>query len=358
MSLAVSDWTNMCVLIRLSVLCLFLATANAAWAKSPASIQQAETAYREVDFSRTREVAKEALSRGSHKPRDTERLYFLLAMSAAALGEEDEAKAAFTALIGINPDTRLEKSLSPKLRGPYAEALGFWKSIDEKLDARATFSDDQKQLIVEVTDPADMVRALGVRSRRAGGRYTATKVKVVKGEPVIVSIPSKNAPREFLLVLLDEHGNALRTVGTAARPIQLPPRQTSREPIKTALEKEPSGAKGSTGRFLGSVVLTLGAVGAGAAVPFHLDREDKASQWNSAACEAPLGRSRGDQCAGIERDMNRSEQRMLILYGAGGALMAGGLVTLLLSSPPSAERASSRFGCMLGATTVHCSASF
>ncbi len=79
----------------------------------------------------------------------------------------------------------------------------------------------------------------------------------------------------------------------------------------------------------------LGVVAAGAGVVFHLEREDRAKEWNGVGCEEP-GSSRTEQCAGVDEDRKRAENLAIGLYAGGGALLVSSLVTLLVAphDPP------------------------
>lgn len=333
-----------------------VASASGAQAQHDPHAKQAEAAYREVDFARTRELAKMALEAGNNTVRQTERLYFLLGMASATLGEENEAREAFTALLAINPKARLEKNLSPKLRGSYSEALGFWNSTSERLGANVGLNDSGNELVIEISDPTEMVSGASIQSRGPTRRFSKLVREVVKGEPMVVALPQKAPPIEFIVTLLDEYGNALKALGSTAKPLRF--ERSKERDWGVARATQPPESKGSAGRWIGGVAVALGAVGVGAAIPFHLDREEQASTWNGNACEAPVGLTRGEQCSAINSEVEKNEQRMLILYGAGGALLTGGIVTLLLSGPPSERPSEVGLTCGPGLAALFCRGRF
>ncbi len=311
--------------------------------------KQAEVAYAAVDFSRTRELATSALIQGGNSVRQTERLYFLLGIADAALGQNSEARNAFIALLAINPKLHLDQTLSPKLRAPYAEAVGFWSSSSEKLTATATTSASGDSLVVEISDPVDMVKLVAVQSRAAGEDFKTTVHPVDSSHELGIPLGSR---QEFVINLLDEHKNAIFQLGSRPKPLRfLPKRDELRPPPEVPHEKS------SSLTIVGGVLTTLGAVGLGSAIPFHLERNQKANEWNSGACEAPVGLSRAQQCPTVNRALEKAEERATVLYATGGALLTGGFLTLLLA-PNAQEATGQALACEASFTSVLCTGHF
>jgi len=81
----------------------------------------------------------------------------------------------------------------------------------------------------------------------------------------------------------------------------------------------------------------LGLVAGGVSTAMYFKREAAARDWNGPGGENP-GATRAEQCGKID-DRRRSAERLSIGFGAaGGTLLVGGLVTLLLA--PSTKRTS------------------
>ncbi len=318
--------------------------------QADSTAKQAEVAYAAVDFDRTRELATAALIRGGNSVRQTERLYFLLGIADAALGQNAEARNAFIALLAINPDLHLDRTLSPKLRAPYAEALGFWRSSSARLAATATPNRSGDELLVEISDPVDMVKLVAVQSRAAGDDF-ATNFHAAGGRREL-SLPLGNR-REFVISLLDEHKNAIFQLGSRVKPLRFLPKKDEVKPPPEIAHQQ----HGSTMTFVGGVLTTLGAVSVGSAIPFHLERNQKAKEWNSGACEAPSGLSRKEQCPAIDASREKAEQRAIVLYATGGALLAGGFITLLLA-PNAQEGTSHALACEASFTSLLCTGHF
>ena len=96
-------------------------------------MEQAERAYREVDFPRQRALALQALEQGNGDPARVAQIYRLLGIAHAVLGEPEAAKEAFARLLELEPGIELERSLSPRVRSPYLEARGEWDVAGEHL---------------------------------------------------------------------------------------------------------------------------------------------------------------------------------------------------------------------------------
>src|SRR3954452_12992112 len=110
---------------RATALGLMLACATTtARGETSSALAAAEAAYVAVDFDGTRSASENALNEGNHDPTETLRLYTLLGIATATLGQEAEAREAFRRVLGIDPEAGLDKELSPKIRSPYLEVRG------------------------------------------------------------------------------------------------------------------------------------------------------------------------------------------------------------------------------------------
>src|SRR5262245_51490176 len=104
-------------------LSLVLASATAR-AEEQSPLARAEAAYVAVDFESTQSLAKDALVAGGNDPTSTLRIYTLLGISAAAMGDEAAAREAFRQVVALDPLGHLDKTLSPKIRSPYLDVRG------------------------------------------------------------------------------------------------------------------------------------------------------------------------------------------------------------------------------------------
>jgi hypothetical protein len=316
----------------LAALALSLAwgAASPAFARDT-SLQEAERAYGSVDFAETFTLAEAALAEGGHSPRETARLYLLLGISAAALDKEDAAREAFSVVIALDPEVKLEQNLSPKIRAPYLEARGAFAG---RTRIQAALSAGSGAITIALSGSLETVRGVELAFRPKGG----ADFEVERLEPaaeLTFQPPAEAAEVEVALRLVDSHDNSLFDVGTRTSPRAFVLRRNPERHVHTP----PSAPRETVNRtpyhVTAAVLAGLGVVAAGAGVVFHLEREDRAEEWNGAGCEEP-GSSRADQCAGVDEDRRRAENLAIGLYAGGGALLVSSLVTLLVAphDPP------------------------
>jgi len=329
-----------------------LATTSLARAEDASTaLAAAERAYQDVDFAATREAAQRALEAGGAVPEQTARLHVLLGISAAALGDADEAKQHFIAALAVDPEFKLDKSLSPKIRDPYLQAQGYWSAAGERLALRATPSGDSGHLVVKLHDAASLVAKIKL-DWGAAGSQDRTQLTLEPGALVRFEVPPPLRERDYEYVLraLDRYGNVLSELGSDADPMLVrhaPPARSAPTTAPRARSYLLPVALGVTG---------LGAVAVG--VVFNVKREQSAHTWNSSSCEQP-GATRLEQCSSVNDRIHSNERLAVGFYAGGGALIAGSIISLIVGRPPREpnERASA-LGCALTGPGVSCRGSF
>jgi hypothetical protein len=319
-----------------SALSLGVALARVAWAE-PTAVAEAERAYADVDFDRAHELSSEALQDGGHSVEETRRLYTLLGISGAALGREDVARRAFVRVLLSDPDSKLDQSLSPKIRAPYLEARGEWASATSERGLRATFRIEGDDAVIALFDPMNAVESVLVSLERSGSSERQTKRYPRKSEFRL----QVGAVRAYELKLLDEHGN---TLWEASGDVKAR-RTTSELPVRTASTE--LAAPDPTPYYVVAGAFGITAVGAGVGGALYFaERERLANEWNSSACEEP-GSTRAEQCAGVDQRRERAELYSAGLFALSGTFLVAGLVTLAIA-PGTREERRDR------ARTVHC----
>lgn len=360
--------TKICT--RLTAGAVAAALAISSLATTPARAEEdplkaAEAAYQKIDFDGTLENARKALKAGGNEPKRVARIYYLLGLAHATKQNPDEARDAFVRMIAIAPDMQIEKSLSPRLRSPYLEARGYWASRPEKLGAEPKLNVDDSKLIVGVTDPASMVDRVRVRTRlKPGGDYREAVEK--PGDEVVVTVPglAQRGRVQFNIALLDEHGNVLWRSGTDGAPEAL---GTLRQKDAAGPRRDRTPARPADGgsdptpfHVLAGTAAALGVISIGVAVPFHLKRESEAKDWNGAECEQAVGQTRAEQCGDVDDRRESAEQRAVLFYALGSALVTAGFITWLAapSSKPEKPAASAGVRCGAGLASVACAGRF
>ncbi len=200
--------------------------ASPAFARD-SSLQEAERAYASVDFAETFKLAESALAEGGHSPRETARLYLLLGISAAALDKEDAAREAFSVVIALDPEVKLEQNLSPKIRAPYLEARGGFAG---RTRLQASVSADSGAITIALSGSLESARSVELAFRSKG----QTDFEVERLEPsaeLTFEPPSDPAEIEVALRLVDVHGNSLIDVGSRSNPRAFTLRHAPERPL-------------------------------------------------------------------------------------------------------------------------------
>ncbi len=317
-----------------AALSVVLLAAPAAWADSNVRLADAQKAYAEVDYENTRRLAKAALERGGNDRASTAELYLLWGTAAAALDQADEARTAFLYVLSINPDAKLERSLSPKIRAPYLEARGSMSRADGKAPLNLTLQRRQQELEVTLTDTSHLVARIGLATR---AQQDAPFARQYLDAAPHQRVPTPQASElQFFLQALDRHRNVLFELGNQDDPERLAlvgsgPRLTADAAHGPDVNRTPYYI--TAGAFA-----ALGVAAGGIATAEYLRREDAARDWNGTGCEHP-GMTREQQCGDVDTRRQRAESLAIGFAAGSGAMLLGGIVTLLLA-PSSPSKAS------------------
>jgi hypothetical protein len=293
-------------------------------------LAQAEAAYSSVDFAETNRSARAALTSGGHDRAQMARIYFLLGVSASADGKEDEAMDAFKHLLSLDPETKLDRGLSPKLQGPMLEARG---TPPGALTADAVFDRAKGSLRLSITDPLSMVKAVVLHARLSSD---ATFVELKVPSLAQVDIPIAGAAGaehvEYFYQLLDAHKNRVLQKGSDAAP----------EVFQVATAAPPGGAapptkKIATGWLVAGIVgEALGVVGIAGGIGAYVVGKNAADRWNNNSVCLANGMTRSQNCSGSRDTAQRAQSGAIASFALGGALVAA--ATLLFLTAPRVER--------------------
>jgi hypothetical protein len=337
--------------LSLLLVCLPMLGARAARAEPSRELSAVEEAYRAVDFEAVLRLAEAAIRAGGNEPSSMARLEFLRGVASAALARPQQAQTAFIHLLGIDPNQKLERELSPRLRAPYLEARGFWSSNRERLSATARL--EAGSLRVALGDPAKMVHRVRVSLRRAGTHEFHDSLHAAAAD-LRVALPSSGASDvEAAITLVDEFGNSLHEQGTKLAPLRL--ERTARAPgpagVRVGAEDTPSGPS----YLLPSALSVLGLASAVTGVTFHVQRERAAREWNGRSCERP-GSTREQQCGDVERRITRDEWLSVGFYAGAGALLTLGVVGFIANRGAQRELVSGHGAAPAMSEAVSCDA--
>ncbi len=185
---------------------------------SDSALDRAEAAYLNIDFEAVRQAAQQALEEGGHDWREVVRIYQLLGMSDAALGNADAARDEFVHMLMLDSSAEVTE-LSPELRSPYLEARGRVGALSRRFGVETSLSRPQSAIIVKLTDPTRLASRVVVRSRVAGeGEFQVLEEPAAPQVVQHLDHLSDEGWAEYSLEVLDEHGNRLAAIGDAASP--------------------------------------------------------------------------------------------------------------------------------------------
>lgn len=184
-------------------------------------LDQAEQAYLDVDFARTRELAQQALSRGGYGRADLVRIYRLLGVAAAALGDEAASRDAYVRMLALDPAAELPGNLSPRLLQPLMEARGQWTARQGQFALEARRLRGARGIELSLEDPLGMAARVIVFAR-ARGRETQ-RIELTAEPTSVVRVPDLTAEDdiEYYAHVVDSNGNRLIELGTEVEPIVL-----------------------------------------------------------------------------------------------------------------------------------------
>jgi hypothetical protein len=303
-----------------------------AHAEPNASLSEVQKAYADVDYERTRSLSAAALERGKNDHASTGELYLLWATAAAAVDHADEARTAFSYAIAANPELKLDRNLSPKIRAPYLEARGAMSSTDGRPALEVTLRRHKQELELELHDVLHVAASLLVSTRALDG--AAFVRRRFDAAPTRRLPTPQGSELQFVVQVRDRYDNVLFELGSEDEPQRLVQVTSSRsgpaEPART-------GSASAVPYYITSGALgLLGVAAGGFASVMYLRREDAARDWNGPACERP-GVTRAEQCGPVDERRKRAQYLSVGFAAAGGALLVGGVISLVLA--PSSSRA-------------------
>jgi len=289
-------------------------------------LAEAQQAYADVDYEKTRTLAAAAVRHGGNDRASTSQLYLLWATACAALDQADEARTAFSYALAANPALKLDRSLSPKIRAPYLEARGAMSGADERPPLEATLRPHKQELELALYD-ALHVAVRVVVSTRAVGATLYTRRRFDAAPTRRIATPN-GAELQFFVQVLDRYDNVLFELGSEDEPERL-------VSVTPSTPSAPRSTRNSDANpvpyyVTAGALAALGLAAGGVAIAMDVRREDAARQWNGPACEHP-GLTRAEQCASVDDRRVRAERLAIGLTAGGGALLVGSLVSLVLA---------------------------
>ncbi len=324
-----------------------LRSATAVGAPDP--LTQAESAYERIEFGDAQRFARAALTAGGYDRGQMARIYFLLGVSAAAEGKDDEAIDAYKRLLAIDPTSKLDRGLSPKLQGPLLEARG---TPPQPIACEAVFDRAKGVLHLAVHDELALTSAVLVHWRvAADGPFSEARAKSASSVDLALAGAAGAARVEYSYQLIDDHHNRLLEKGSDAAPevAEVAPRaEAAAGDATTKRGKLP--VKWLVAGIVGEVLGIGGLAGGGGA---YVVGKDAADRWNNNTTCLANGMSRAANCSGDRSTAQAAANGAIAAFAVGGALVVAATV-LLIAAPR--ERGPESVASASGKSTFDCGA--
>lgn len=198
------------------------AGARAADATLEPDVAAAEAAYGQLSYEDAVRRAELLSKRKGMSHDQLVRVYRILAISRASLGEDEKAREAFVLLLTYEPDTTLDKSFGPKVQQPYQEARGYWRQQPSKPGLEATVSalrqGSTATLRATPRDPTHTVHDLVIAYRF--GAKGAFEAKTLPGgaQSVDFTVPAGESRLDYYVQARDANESIVFEVGSAQAP--------------------------------------------------------------------------------------------------------------------------------------------
>lgn len=193
---------------QVQVVCIALCLVppgRLAHADDSSRLASAEQHLEAVEFDAARDAAHAAVQSGALGAKDLARAYEIIGVCAAAVGNKEEARAAYLRLLALKPGARPSDILAPEKNRVFYEAQGFWQARLERFELRVIVVPPWR-VEVSVQDPLTMAQTL--RYGAVANPQDRQARELTPAEPLSLAFPAEG-PRDLAFELLDPHGNVL-----------------------------------------------------------------------------------------------------------------------------------------------------
>jgi tetratricopeptide (TPR) repeat protein len=219
----------------LAVLVALAALAAPARADKKAALERARGEIGELRYDDAQKTVEKAIRSGTNGPAEMSELYLLYGEVKASLGDDEAAQEAFRKALVIDPSAELRDGLSPKIREPFGKARRAMKGKKPLAIQHRILKPDPATIAVLVqSDPFGMIIGGRLVYKNADGAERS--VAGMGKERIDLKLP-KGVTR-FVVAGIDEHGNRLIELGSAAEPLTLDIESGGGAPVAS---EEPAG---------------------------------------------------------------------------------------------------------------------
>ena len=222
-------------LVAVATATVTISTSRPALAE-PAMLAKARKLYKDLEYRSAADLLQRLLGQSGLDRASRIEVYKLLGLCKAILNRPAEAKAAFSALLDLDPAYELDAMTTPR-------ALDVFRQVKAQRQAQAKTKVEVRpislshvapvraepglplSLTVAVQDPKQLTRSVRLHHRRIGASgfetVVAQKTRGTSYEARIVG-PKVLAPRiEYYFEALGEGDKVLATVGQASLPLRI-----------------------------------------------------------------------------------------------------------------------------------------
>ena len=240
--------------------------ASAADATIEPDLAAAEAAYGQLNYEDAARRADLVTKKRGLSHEQIVRVYRVLSLSRAAIGDDEHARESFVLLLTYDPDHKVDKNLGPKVQQPYLEAKGYWRQQLARPGVEAQVSSLRQgtmaTLRVTTRDPSKVVKQVVVGHRFGGqGKYDTANV-AVGDQSVNIPVPGSETRLDYYVQATDANDNVVFEAGSPASP------KTSLVEVKSVAGPAPITNEKESGSIFASPLfwIATGAVLAGGAV--------------------------------------------------------------------------------------------
>jgi hypothetical protein len=331
----------------MAVLCLLGGLAASSAGAQADCLEPAVAAQTNIDYEASLRIAMACIEQGTLDRESLVRAYALLGTGHGALGQAEEARQAFGAVLALDPGFSLGRGVSPTIRRPFYEASEGARPL--AMDASDILF-GEGTLRIRLRGPLSLVGQVRVFWRPYdSGPFE--QVELAPAPSTDTRLAGTTRGVQAYVQVVDAHGNLLLQRGEDLMPLTLGVVTPVPVPEEPPPPEDPVGHHITA---IGLTVLALTAIGAG--VAFTVIGNDAAGQLRDAeaffrepgnlrfeGCENAFDPSRGRDtletlCPGLSNDATLFQPLGAVSFVLGGILAAAaGIALALAPSAPEEE---------------------
>lgn len=322
------------------LLVTLLLASSVAFAEANQRLAEARRQFDDLELEKAVRTLAAAASAPGNSRAEALEILELQGLAYGTLNKAAKAHDAFRELLTLNPEYTLPKDQPPRVRTPFYEAKA-WVSENDPLQlALSTPGCEQRACTPTVTVRVDKLRLVKkARFTLRSGPEPRTRVVDLAGG--VANAPTSLPGVEWRVALLNAAGSALIERGPERAGVLEPEPVASAGPPLSAVAAV-STSSGPPLRSLGYATAGAGVVGLGIGLAFGVMSSQARAQISGAAV-GPTGITASltqREAAALEARAREQALVANVLFVAGGALVATGVVLFIVGAPAAETSAS------------------